>query len=141
VGLYTQLVTTHASFLQRRKSDAAKATLASFSRRRQNDVPKATLASFSQRRENDTIETTLASFKLVTQNDARLTYMYYGFRHLRLVPRVLRYSTGFYDTAVTLDIISFIRKSSKMENIIMIECSYQDGTVLLLLIIFKGKNL
>jgi hypothetical protein len=73
VGLYTQLVTTRASFLQRRKSDAAKATLASFSWRR--------------------------------PNDARLMYTYHGFRHLRLVPRVLRYSTGFYGTAVTLTIL------------------------------------
>jgi hypothetical protein len=102
VGLYIQLVTTRASFLQRRKSDAAKTTLASFPWRRQNDALKATLASFPQRRLNDAVETTLASFNLVTQNDARLMYTYHGFRHLRLVPRVLCYSTGFYGTAVTL---------------------------------------
>jgi hypothetical protein len=60
------------------------------------------LASFAQHHENDAVKMTLASFKLMTQNDTRLTYTYHGFRHLQLVPRVLRYSTGFYGTAVTL---------------------------------------
>jgi hypothetical protein len=89
VGLYTQLVTTCASF----------------SWRHQNDAPKATPVSFPQRRENDAIEMTLASFKLVTKNDARLTYTYHGFWYLRLVSRVLRYSTGFYSMAVTLTML------------------------------------
>jgi hypothetical protein len=46
VGLYTQLVTTRALFLQHRESDAVKATLASFVWRRQNDTAKVMLASF-----------------------------------------------------------------------------------------------
>ena len=95
MGLYTQLVTTHASFSWRRQNDAAKATLASFSRHRQNDAAK----------------TTLASFKLVTQNDARLIYTYHGFRHLRLVPRVLRYSIGFYGMAV-ISLLSYYKFGS-----------------------------
>jgi hypothetical protein len=101
VGLYIQLITTRVSFLQRRESDTVKTTLASFVQHRRNDAPRAMLASFLWRRKNDAVETTLASFKLVTQNDARLTYTYHGFRHLRLVPRVLHYSTGFYGTTVT----------------------------------------
>jgi hypothetical protein len=101
VGLYTQLVITHMSFLQCHKSDAVKAMLASFFWRHQNNTLKATLPSFFQHRKNDAVEITLASFKLVTQNDARLMYMYHRFRYLRLVPRVLHYSMGFYDMAVT----------------------------------------
>jgi hypothetical protein len=105
VGLYIQLVTTCTSFLQYRKSNAVKATLASFLWCRPNDALKVMLASFFQRRRNDAVETTLALFKLMTQNDACLTYTYHGFQHLRLVPRVLRYYTGFYSTAVTILLI------------------------------------
>jgi hypothetical protein len=35
----------------------------------------------------------------------------------------------------------YLGKSSKMENISLIECGCQDGTVLPPMIIFKGKNL
>jgi hypothetical protein len=35
----------------------------------------------------------------------------------------------------------YVEKSSKMENICVIECGCQDGTVLLPLINFEGKNL
>jgi hypothetical protein len=42
-------------------------------------------------------------------------YTYHGFRHLRLVPRVLRYSTGFYGTAVTVLMHYFLQSHVEVD--------------------------